>query len=66
MNVGELVDDLMGVKDGVVDFEKEVISSEAPVVILTEQGAVFEVCKVEYESLDPDEPGTLWFHVREL
>jgi hypothetical protein len=63
VNVGELVDQLMGANDGEVDFEKDVIPEAAPVAILLKDGTILSLEKLEFV---PDESfvgGTLWFHV---
>ena len=49
MNVGELVDALMGMRDGQVDFEKEVIPADAPVMFTLSDGTMVSVTSVEYE-----------------
>lgn len=61
MNVGELVDQLMGTVNGEVDYEREVIPAEALVAVLLEDGTVITLNKVVYEPDDDAvQSGTLW------
>jgi hypothetical protein len=53
MNVGQLVDQLMGDE---ADFNGEVVSAEAAVAVLLPDGTIISLDKVEYE---PHEDGTL-------
>jgi hypothetical protein len=62
MNVGELVDQLMGTTTtGEVDFEKEVISADATVAVILPDGTIVDIQKIEYESNEDGLiGGTLW------
>lgn len=61
MNVGELVDQLMGAEDGEVNFEKEIIPAEALVAVVLPDGTIITLNKIEYEPhKDAVLSGTLW------